>query len=98
VRNFKIKKQIVAIAAAIALSGCATNSGVTKVGNNTYRVSTRATWEFGGLRGARIAALSEATKFAQEHGGTVQIISKDEDYNHFNGGTVDLTFTVKGGR
>jgi len=44
------------------LVSCASNSGVFRVAENTYQVSTRATWELGGRVGAMRMAMEEATK------------------------------------
>ena len=66
------------------LLGCASNSGVFRVGEKTYEVSTRATWEFGGRVGAMRMAMEEATKYCSEHGGKkLHVIKHTDDYGHF---------------
>jgi hypothetical protein len=71
------------------LVGCASNSGVFRVAENTYQVSTRATWELGGRVGAMRMAMQEATKFCSEHGGKkLHVIKYADDYGHFQGGIV----------
>jgi hypothetical protein len=80
------------VAALATLAGCANNSGVFQVGDHQYQVSTRATWELGGRAGAKRMALEEASKYCGQLGKTVKVISSKEDYNHFEGGTVDLIF------
>jgi hypothetical protein len=53
----------------VVLVGFASNSGVFRVGENTYQVSTRATWELGGRVGAMRMAMKEATEYCSGHGG-----------------------------
>ena len=78
------------------LISCASNSGVFRVSENTYQVSTRATWELGGRVGAMRMAMEEATKYSSEHGGKkLKVIKHAEDYGHFQGGIVDLTFSCE---
>lgn len=76
------------------LVSCASNTGVFRVAENTYQVSTRATWELGGRVGAMRMAMEEATKYCSEHGGKkLKVIKETDDYGHFQGGIVNLTFS-----
>ncbi len=78
----------------VVLVSCASNSGVFRASENTYQVSTRATWELGGRVGAMRMAMQEATKYCSEHGGKkLRVIKYTDDYGHFQGGIVNLTFT-----
>ena len=78
------------------LVGCASDSGIFRVGDNTYQVSTRATWELGGRVGAMKMALQEATKYCSDHGGKkLHVIKSTDDYGHFQGGLVNLTFSCE---
>lgn len=79
----------------LCVSGCATNSGSFRIGENKYQVSTRATWELGGRAGANKMALEEATKQCAKENKYVKVLSSVEDYGHFEGGTVDLTFSCE---
>jgi hypothetical protein len=78
---------------AIALAGCASNSGVFQVSPETYRVATRATWELGGRAGAVKMALTEATEHCKKSGKGSNVLESAENYGHFEGGRVDMTFT-----
>jgi len=81
---------------AVACVNCASNSGVYRVGQNTYQVSTQATWELGGRVGAMRMAMQDATKFCSEHGGKqLKVIKETDDYGHFQGGIVNLTFSCE---
>jgi hypothetical protein len=84
---------LLTLLSCVLLSACATSSGVFRVGDGTYRISTRATWELGGRAGAMKMALAEATRFCDACGGTLRIVKSSDHYGHFEGGTVDLTFT-----
>ena len=76
------------------LVSCASNTRAFRVAENTYQVSTRATWEFGGRVGAMRMAMDEATKYCSEHGGKkLKVIKETDDDGHFQGGIVNLTFS-----
>jgi hypothetical protein len=90
-----MKRAFICLLLAVLIS-CASNSGVFRVGQNTYEVSTRATWEFGGRVGAMRMAMEEATKYCSEHGGkNLHVIKHTDDYGHFQGGIVNLTFSCE---
>jgi hypothetical protein len=89
-------KHIIALLVIGLLVSCASNTGVYRVGENTYQVTTRATWEPGGRVGAMRMAMQEATKFCSEHGGRqLKVIKETDDYGHFQGGIVNLTFSCE---
>jgi len=52
-----MKRALTCLLVAV-LVACASNSGVFRVGENTYHVSTRATWELGGRVGAMRMAMN----------------------------------------
>jgi len=79
----------------MALLGCATNSGVFRIDNNVYRISTRATWELGGRAGAMNMALKSATQYCEAQGKVLHVINSEETYGHFEGGRVDMTFSCE---
>jgi len=86
-------KKIMFLMAALFLSACATSSGVFRIDENTYQVSTRATWELGGRAGAKRMALEEATRFCDGQRKALRVIKSSEAYSHFEGGTIDLIFS-----
>jgi hypothetical protein len=89
-------KHIIALLVIGLLVSCASNTGVYRVGENTYQVTTRATWELGGRVGAMRMAMQETTKFCSEHGGRqLKVIKETDDYGHFQGGIVNLTFSCE---
>ncbi|HVS26748.1 MAG TPA: hypothetical protein VHE58_05555 [Burkholderiales bacterium] len=77
------------------LTACANSSGVFRVDDNTYQVSTRATWELGGRAGAKRMALEEATRHCDAQRRALRVIKSTENYGHFEGGTVDLVFSCE---
>lgn len=80
---------------AAALSACASSSGVFRVDENRYQITTRATWELGGRAGARRLALEEATRHCEAQRKALRVVRSSEDYGHFEGGTVDMTFSCE---
>jgi hypothetical protein len=88
-------KKLSIFVGVLLISGCANNSGAYQVGDNQYQVATRATWEFGGRAGAKRMALEEAKNKCSSLGKTVKVISSVENYGHFEGGTVELTFSCE---
>jgi len=79
----------------LSVVSCASTSGVFRVGDNTYRVTTRATWELGGRVGAMRMAMEQATETCAAQGKKLLVISSKDDYGHFQGGIVDLTFACE---
>ncbi len=76
-------KRIFTCLLVAVLVSCASNSGVFRVSENTYQVSTRATWELGGRVGAMRMAMEEATKYCSEHGGKkLKVIKYTDDYGN----------------
>ena len=77
----------------LLIVGCASTSGVFRIDDNVYRISTRATWELGGRAGAMRMALEEATEFCQKQGKVLKVMHSEESYGHFEGGRVDIIFS-----
>ena len=87
-----MRTYLLALALLPLVAGCANSSGVFQTGQNTYQVSTRATWELGGRAGAKRMALQEATAKCGAMRKNLHVINSSESYGHFEGGTVDLIF------
>lgn len=79
----------------VVLTGCASSSGVFRVDDNKYQITTRATWELGGRAGAKRMVLEEATRHCESQKKAVRVLRSSEDYGHFEGGTVDMTFSCE---
>ena len=77
------------------VSACANSSGVFRVDDNKYQISTRATWELGGRSGAKRMALGQATQHCATQRKVLRVLQSSEDYGHFEGGTVDMTFSCE---
>ena len=58
----------------IALSGCASNSGVVKTGTDTFMVSRQAATGFTGLGTLKAEAMKEAYDQCQKTGKSVKVI------------------------
>lgn len=56
------------------LSGCATNSGVVKIGEDTYKIYKRAATGFVGGSQVREAVLLEASEFCLRQGKVMKVI------------------------
>jgi hypothetical protein len=87
--------RVISFLVFLALSACASNSGVFRVGDNKYQVATRATWELGGRAGAKRMALEEATRHCEGQKKRLRVMDSAENYGHFEGGTVELTFSCE---
>jgi hypothetical protein len=86
----------IAVLAISLFAGCATSSGVFRVDDNRYQITTRATWELGGGRaGASRMALEEATRHCAAQRKVVRVLRSSDAYGHFEGGTVDMTFSCE---
>lgn len=59
---------------AVALTGCASNSGVVRMGSDTYMVSRQAATGFTGMGTLKAEAMAEAYAQCQKSGKAVQVI------------------------
>ena len=62
----------------IIISGCASNSGVVSIGEDTYMVSRQAATGFSGSGTLKAEAFSEATAHCEKMGKTMQVVSTYE--------------------
>ena len=60
------------------LVGCASNSGVTTIGRDTYMVSRQAATGFSGSGTLKAEAFQEATQFCEKSGKHLQVVSTYE--------------------
>lgn len=84
--------RLVVIAAIAALSGCAWQSGVLKLGENRYQVSANASPARGATTGARKMALSSANKKCTELGREIEVLEIETGYAFPTNGTATVTF------
>ncbi len=66
-------KYIIA-AICVTFFGCASNSGVVPMGNNTYMVSRQAASGFSGMGTLKAEAMKEAYNQCQKSGKSVEVI------------------------
>lgn len=76
---------------ALALAGCASSSGVIKVGPDTYKISSTAITSFGGSATAKGDAYRQATATCAQQGKQLQLVNEQADAQ-FTGASVDVTF------
>jgi hypothetical protein len=62
------------IAAIFVLFGCASNSGIVPMGNDTYMVSRQAATGFTGMGTLKAEAMREAYQQCQKSGESVEIV------------------------
>src|SRR5689334_8847651 len=73
-------KIAIAFSFSVAVTACATTSGVMEAENGTYMISARAGALRGGTAGANAAAYDEAQKFCAARGARAVVIdAKDRD-------------------
>ena len=76
----------IAIAVAVALTGCAMTSGVMDAGNGTYLISAHAAPIRGGATGANSVAYEDAQKFcAQKASGLHAIVVDANERDVYQG-------------
>ena len=66
------------IAGAIFLAGCASNSGVLPIGQDTFMVSRQAATGFSGSGTLKAEAFQEASQYCAKLGKSLQVISTHE--------------------
>lgn len=64
--------------AAILLVGCASNSGVTSIGKDTFLVSRQAATGFSGSGTLKAEAFQEATQYCERLGKSLQVVNTHE--------------------
>lgn len=64
--------------AIVALTGCASNSGIVPMGPDTYFVSKQAATGFTGMGTLKGEAIGEAGQFCTTKGKTVQIMTQND--------------------
>jgi hypothetical protein len=74
--EYKMKKLI--IAGALFVVGCASNSGVIPIGQDTFMVSRQAATGFSGSGTLKAEAFQEANQFCSKIGKSLQVISTYE--------------------
>lgn len=71
-------QSIVIICTCLALVGCASNSGVVAIGNNTYMVTRQAATGFSGSGTLKADAVQEAATFCQKQGKQMKVVAITE--------------------
>ena len=71
-----MKKIIIAV--AIFLAGCASNSGVIPIGQDTFMVSRQAATGFSGSGTLKAEAFQEASQYCEKLGKSLQVVSTHE--------------------
>lgn len=83
------------LALALALSGCAWQSGALQLGENTWQTSATATPARGGSTGARRIALQAANKKCEALGKTIEVTDIKTGYAFPANSTAAVTFKCK---
>ena len=65
-------------AGAIFLAGCASNSGVIPIGQDTFMVSRQAATGFSGSGKLKAEAFQEASQYCEKLGKSLQVVSTHE--------------------
>lgn len=71
-------KLIALLLPAAFFSGCASNSGITPIGKDTYMVSRQAATGFSGSGTLKAEAFQEANAYCTGQGKTLQVVSTQE--------------------
>ncbi|MHB8455357.1 MAG: hypothetical protein ACYDDO_11835 [Acidiferrobacterales bacterium] len=72
--------KIILIISVILLAGCAVNSGVVPIGQETYTVSRQAATGFSGSGDLKFKALVEADTFCKKQGKSLQVVRTGESH------------------
>jgi hypothetical protein len=84
-------KAIVAAVTALALSACASSSGVYKTGPDTYGITATAITSFGGEGTAKGQAVREANDECAKQGKHAEVVSDTADAQ-FTQASASVTF------
>jgi hypothetical protein len=67
-----------AVFAAFAVTGCASNSGVVAMGPDTYFISKQAATGLSGMGTLKAEAIGEAGQFCTTRGKTAQVMTQKD--------------------
>lgn len=70
--------KVVALAGAVLMTGCASNSGVVSMGKDSYFVSRQAATGFSGAGTLKAETLSEAGAYCGAKGKSVEVVTLTE--------------------
>jgi hypothetical protein len=65
-------------ATTLLIAGCAANSGVVPIGQDTYMVSRQAATGFSGMGTLKAEAFREASQYCTGNGKSVQVVNTTE--------------------
>lgn len=68
-----MKKALLILATSVAITGCASSSGVLPMGPDTYSISVTASPARGGKDGARRIAITDASDFCSSKGKEILV-------------------------
>lgn len=90
-----MKRALAVIALAVLLVGCASDSGIVRMGPDTYMVSKQAATGFSGLGNLKADVLREAYAQCSKTNQSVDVVSDHESHPPYiltNYPRVDITF------
>lgn len=79
-------KKIVMLLAIAALSGCASDSGVTPMGHGNYMIAKQAATGFSGLGNLKTDSLRDADAFCTKQGKMLEVLDARENEGPFTMG------------
>lgn len=90
--------KLIAIVSALALTACATSSGVLKTGPDTFAISTAASHGAGGIPAAKRSAYAQGAAECKARGKELVTVSEDDKPQTWTDGMarVELTFKCAG--
>jgi hypothetical protein len=77
-RNRKHQLKKVYLSVVVALTGCASNSGIIPIGTDTYMVTRQAATGFSGSGVLKAEAFQEANAYCRAQGRSLQVVSTNE--------------------
>lgn len=88
-------KTLVCIFSALALTACATSSGVLKTGPDTYSITTAASRGADGVAGARRAAYEQGAAACKAQGAELVTVKEDAKPQTFTDGMARVSLDFK---
>jgi hypothetical protein len=74
----KMMKKIIAIVGVSILAGCAANTGIVPIGQDTFMVSRQAATGFSGSGSLKAEAFQEASAYCTSQGKSFQVVNSYE--------------------
>jgi len=91
-----MRKKLVLVTVVLLMAGCAENSGIVKLGTNSFMVSRRGATGWSPIESLKAQAITEAGAYCVQQGKSLQVTDTSQSHPPYllgNFPRVDIQFT-----